>query len=179
MDAYIGEIRLFAGNFDPAKWALCNGQLIAIPANTALFSILGTTYGGNGTTNFALPNLQSRVPVGAGSAPGLSPYELGEEGGVEQVTLTMQTMPSHTHGVQLGGQADAAQLAKSVPVGNYYCSTDPNSGSAPMLYASTPNASMGASTSTPVGSGQPHANMQPTLGLSFIICLQGIYPPRG
>src|SRR5437660_12354605 len=114
-DPMIGEIRMFAGNFAPMNWAFCNGQLLAIQSNTALFSILGTTYGGNGTTTFALPNLQCRVPVAAGAGPGLSDRLLGEEGGVENVSLLISEMPSHTHAVQLGGNSDFNKATANSP----------------------------------------------------------------
>jgi microcystin-dependent protein len=174
---YIGEIRIFAGNFPPRNWALCNGQILPIAQNTALFSLLGTTYGGNGTTTFALPNLQSRVPLHPGQGPGLSLYDLGEQGGVESVSLTQSQMPSHSHQVNchtVTVQADHA--TKSDPAGNYPATHSAGSG----IYetTSTSGAAMSPLVTTPTGNGLPHENHQPYLTLNFIICLQGIFPPR-
>jgi microcystin-dependent protein len=171
-DPFVAEIRMFAGNFAPRGWALCNGQLLQISQNTALFSLLGTTYGGDGKSTFALPNLQGRAPMHAGSGPGLSPHFLGEEAGVNSVTLLTSEMPSHSH-LLLGtnaragvGSPDGNVLNRSVGE-NAYQTTSTGS-----LVGMDPNM-VGLS-----GGSQPHNNMQPYLALTFIIALQGIYPPR-
>ncbi len=155
-DPFVAEIRMFAGNFAPRGWALCNGQLLQISQNTALFSLLGTTYGGDGKSTFALPNLQGRAPMHAGSGPGLSPHFLGEEAGVNSVTLLTSEMPSHSH-LLLGTNARAGVGS---PDGNVL------------------NRGMDPNMVGPSGGSQPHNNMQPYLALTFIIALQGVYPPR-
>jgi microcystin-dependent protein len=166
---FIGEIRMFGGNFAPKNWAMCNGQILAISQNTALFSLLGTIYGGNGTSNFALPNLQSRSPMHQGQGPGLSDRVIGEEGGTENVTLLGANLPSHTHGVMAVGSAGT----QTTPVGNSWASstTRPYSNQAP-------NAAMAPGTLGPTGGNQPHDNLQPYLVVTFIICLNGIFPSR-
>jgi len=171
MNPYLGEIRIFSGNFAPQGWALCNGQLLPISSNAALFSILGTTYGGNGTQTFALPNLQSRVPVHWGQGPGLSQYILGQSAGVENVTLTQQQMPQHNHTMgTLSAPGTASrpntQLLAQPTSGNVY-------GPAPSDGSALNPAAIGLA-----GGNQPHANLQPYLAVNFIIALQGIYPPR-
>jgi len=175
--AMIGEIRMFAGNFPPKNWALCNGQLLAISSNTALFSILGTTYGGNGTTTFGLPDLRGRAPLSQGQGPGLTLRDLGEQGGEEGVALTVQQIPAHTHSATLPCNSDFNQTTKGTPINNAFGGTDPNNQGTP-YYASSSNALMGASMSDPAGAGQPHANIQPSLALSFIICTNGVFPAR-
>jgi len=166
-DPFIAQITLFAGNFAPRGWAFCAGQILPIAQNTALFSLLGTTYGGNGQTTFALPDLRGRVPVGTGQGPGLSNVDLGETGGSESVTLTQSQMPAHSH---LAGVTQAAQAA-SRPANKV-----PSAGGA---YA---DASDG-STFNPAhiqnsGGGQPIPIRPPYLGLNYIIALQGIFPSR-
>lgn len=175
MDPYIGEIRIFAGNFPPRNWAFCNGQLLAIASNTALFSILGTTYGGDGRTTFALPNLQGTVPISQGQGPGLTDRTLGETGGAPTVTLTGETMAAHPHPFT-GQQAEADSTSPS----NNYVAVNRN-----LFPYTAPDAPglnlqpMSPAALGPAGGGQPHNNMQPYLGLNFIIALQGVYPPRG
>ena len=172
MDPFIAEIRIFAGNFAPTGWAICDGQLLPISQNTALFSLLGTTYGGNGVTTFALPDLRGRVPMHPGQGPGLSDRLLGENTGVDSVTLISGEIPSHTHALRtLSDPGDLADptgrsLARSAS-GNVY-----QQNSTSNLVAMSPNALAIA------GSSQPHNNLQPYLTLTFIIALQGIYPPR-
>ena len=171
MNPYLGEIRIFGGNFAPKGWALCNGQLLSISSNTALFSILGTTYGGDGVRNFALPNLQSRVPIHWGHGPGLSQYIPGQSAGVENVTLTQQQMPQHNHTMgTLSAPGTASrpntQLLAQPTSGNVY-------GPAPSDGSALNPAAIGLA-----GGNQPHANLQPYLAVNFIIALQGIYPPR-
>ena len=167
---FLAEIRIFAGNFPPNGWAFCNGQLLAISSNTALFSLLGTTYGGDGIRTFALPNLQGCVPVQQGQGPGLSLYDLGQSSGSQTVTLLTSEIPPHTHTLQ----------ATPAPANN----TQPanNSLARPLntnIYTSAvPNESMSQGSVSNAGSSQPHDNMQPFLALSFIIALQGVYPPR-
>lgn len=170
-DPFVAEIRIFAGNFAPKGWATCDGQFLNISQNTALFSLLGTTYGGNGQSNFALPNLQGRAPMHPGQGPGLSLRDLGEMGGEETVTLLQAEMPAHNHTLQavndVGDANDPTNngMARSV-------------GAAVYAAAGTPVA-MAGSALTPTGSSFPHNNLQPNLTLLFIIALQGVYPPRG
>jgi microcystin-dependent protein len=162
---FIGEIILFAGNFAPRGWAFCNGQLLAISQNTALFAILGTTYGGNGQTTFALPDLRGRVPIHPGQGPGLSMYDLGQVGGTETVTLNVNEMPQHTH---------------RQPATNGEQTTNRPNGALPAgggVYAEDSDGSMLAPATT-VGGSQPHNNIQPYLGVNFIIALEGIFPAR-
>jgi microcystin-dependent protein len=177
MEAYIGSIILFAGNFAPRGWALCQGQILPIAQNTALFSLLGTTYGGNGQTTFALPDLRGRVPVGYGQGPGLQDWVLGESQGVENVSLVVSQMPAHNHVVQVsGGQADTATAGN-----NYLASANGAFGTDPVTvntYNGTPSATLAVNSLTVAGGSQPHQNIQPSLCLNYIICLQGIFPTR-
>jgi microcystin-dependent protein len=162
---------MFGGNFAPQGWALCNGQLLSIQANAALFSILGTTYGGDGITNFALPNLQGRVPIHPGQGQGLSPYDLGQTGGNENVTLLQQQLPQHTHLMAtLNGPAGSAR-----PNGQLLAQSTQGA-----VYGPAPGDGSGlnASAITPTGGNQPHVNIEPYLCVNFIIALQGIYPTR-
>ena len=164
---------MFAGTFAPRGWAFCSGQLLPIAQNTALFSILGTTYGGNGQTTFALPDLRGRAPVHGGQGPGLSTYTIGEQGGTESVTLLSTQMPAHTHTLQADQNAadstdPAAHLMGNIGVGQ--TPTQYSSGSA--------NTAMNPTSIGPAGGSQPHANMQPFLCVNFIIALEGIYPSR-
>ena len=171
---FLAEIRIFTGNFAPVGWAFCNGQVLPITQNTALFSLLGTTFGGDGKSNFALPNLQGAAPVSWGQGPGLSPRDLGESGGESLVTLLQAEVPSHTHSLQaspraadLGNPGPQNSLARSAP-GQVY------------------KTSAGAATPQPLAPGVlgtsggniPHDNMQPYLGLNFCIALQGVFPAR-
>jgi microcystin-dependent protein len=156
---------LFGGNFAPAGWALCNGQLLSIQQNTALFSILGTTYGGNGQTNFALPDLRGRVPLHFGQGPGLTSYTEGQVGGSESITLIQQQMPQHTH-QQPATAADQTTNRPNAAV--------PARGG---FYNGTQDASLLKPT-TAAGGNQPHENRQPFLVLNYCIALQGIFPSR-
>ena len=175
---FLGEIRMFGGNFAPRGWAFCNGQILAIAQNTALFSLLGTTYGGNGQTTFALPDLRGRLPLNQGQGPGLSSYDLGRASGSETVTLLTTEMPAHTHAptntVNASARADSSTPASCVPADT----------GGPQIYASAPDGSttmfpgMITTTVAPVGGSQPHANMQPYLVVSFIIATEGIFPSR-
>lgn len=179
-DPYLGEIRMFGGNFAPANWALCNGQLLSISQYSALFSLIGTTYGGNGTSNFALPNLQGRIPVGQGQGPGLSNYTIGQMAGSEAVTLTSETMPAHTHILcatltNVSSPSINASVVPGKPTdgNNPHFYTIPASGKpAPVIKAFPPSACTNA------GGGQPHDNMMPSLCVNFIISLSGIFPSR-
>ena len=174
---YIGSIVMFAGNFAPRGWALCEGQILPIAQNTALFSILGTTYGGNGQTTFALPDLRGRVPVGQGQGPGLSPYVLGEMTGVETVALLPNEMPAHSHNVQVStGQADTA-TANS----NYLANSVGSLAGDPVAvntYNGTPSGFLGGASISMTGGSLPHDNIQPSLCINFIIALNGIFPSR-
>ena len=170
-EAYIGAVVLFGGNFAPRNWALCQGQLLSISANTALFSILGTTFGGNGTTTFGLPDLRGRAAVGAGQGPGLSNYTIGEMTGTETVTLTVNQMPSHNHTV--APQAKNGAGDDTNPGGTKYMATASTD-----LYANSPNVAMGPSTSSLTGGNQPVSIIQPVLCINYIICVSGIFPSR-
>jgi microcystin-dependent protein len=168
-DQFVAEIRMFAGNYAPKGWAFCNGQLLPISQNTALFSLLGTTYGGDGKSNFALPNLQACIPMQHGQGPGLTLRDLGESGGSASVTLTQAEMPQHAHALRA-----AASAAQNSPAGNVL-----GESAATKIYG--PAASlvpMADAAIAPVGGGLPHENRQPYLAVTFIIALQGIYPPR-
>lgn len=172
-DPFIGEIRMFAGSFAPAGWAMCGGQLMPISQNDALFTLIGTTYGGDGQETFGLPNLQSRVPIHAGQGPGISQnYQLGESGGVESVTLSAQQIPVHNHAVLVRGANTGTQtqpqnaFLSTLPTGKLYVSP-----SAPFV-----NLAPGAFSI--VGGSQPHENMQPYLAITYIISLFGIFPTQ-
>lgn len=177
MEGYIGSIQMFAGNFAPRGWQFCAGQIMSISANTALFSILGTTYGGNGTSTFQLPDLRSRVPVGAGQGNGLSNWQLGQPEGTETVTLNTNQLPAHNHNV-----AVSAGPANSSSGGNNYLAVaNANLQGDPVTvntYNGTPNAVLGANSISLTGQNQPVANIQPSLGINYIICVEGIYPSR-
>jgi len=163
-DNFVGEIRIVPFNFAPAGWAMCNGQIIPISQNTALFSLLGTFYGGNGTTNFALPNLQGSAPVMMGSQ-----IVIGQSGGVETVTLTADEIPAHTH----TPNASSGAASETSPAGNLWAQ-----GTAAAFSTGAPNSVMNAASIVEAGTGQAHNNLQPYLVLNFIIALQGVFPPR-
>jgi microcystin-dependent protein len=174
-DPFVGEIRVVGFNFAPRGWASCNGQILSISQNTALFSLLGTTYGGNGQSTFALPNLQGMYPMHFGSGPGLSPRVQGQTGGETTVTLT-SAQALHTHSAacdSVGGGTDS-------PTGATWA--DAHSGKAPVLAykgnRSTANTAMNTQALSLVGGNQPHNNLNPYLVLTFVIALQGIYPSR-
>ncbi len=164
---FLGAIFMFAGNFAPRGFALCDGQVLPISQNTALFSLLGTTYGGNGQTTFALPDLRGRAPVHAGQGPGLTPYALGEQTGTENVTLQTAQMPQHNHAVNVSTQQTSDVAPGNVPATGGAYATSPSSGQ-----------SLAAGTLGEAGGSQPHPNLQPLLVVNFIIALQGIYPSR-
>lgn len=167
---FLGEIMLFAGNFAPSGWALCNGQLISITQNTALFSLLGTTYGGNGQTSFALPDLRDRVPIHFGQGPGLTLRTLGERSGAAAHTITLPEYPSHNHVVR----ASSGFATSATPAGMYPAR---NPASNPQ-YAPGPDTVMSTTAIADVGGNQPHSNIQPCLGLNFCIALSGVYPSQ-
>lgn len=173
-DAYIGEVRMFGGNYAPKNWALCNGQLLAISSNTALFSILGTTYGGDGRTTFALPNLQGSAPMSSGQGPGLSPRDLGEVGGSGAVELNRATLPAHPHFFQ-GEEVEATNTA---PTGNDVATNRSIVAYTTPGAAGLQTAPMSAAAIGLAGGNQPHNNLQPYLAVCFIICTAGIFPPR-
>jgi microcystin-dependent protein len=171
-EPFIAEIRIFAGNFAPRSWAFCNGQLLPVSQNTALFSLIGTTYGGDGRTTTALPNLEGRAPMHPGRGPGLTSRRLGQRGGVETVTLTEAQMPNHTHTLR-AVTTDPADITTPTSSSSYAFS---DSGNAYSL--NTPNAIMAEQMLPAAGGSQAHNNMQPYLTMNFIIALQGLYPSR-
>jgi microcystin-dependent protein len=172
---FVAEIRIFPFNFAPTGWAMCNGQLMPISQNTALFSLLGTTYGGNGTSNFALPNLQGSAPMHPGQGPGLSLYDLGEAGGTDTVTLLQSEMPAHLH----TAGCDSGAGSQSSPAGGMWAAAS-GGRTPPPNYSNVapPNAPMSGSSLGPAGGNEPHNNLQPYLTLNFCIALQGVFPPR-
>jgi microcystin-dependent protein len=172
-DPFVAEIRIFPFNFAPKGWAWCDGQLLPLSQNTALFSLLGTTYGGNGKSNFALPDLQGRAPMHPGQGPGLSLHDLGETGGSETVTLLESEIPAHSHAARAVG-GDPADLQGPSPVRALA-----RSGNGFAYVPGPINAQMAPETLTPAGGDQPHNNLQPYLTFYFNIALQGVFPPRG
>jgi microcystin-dependent protein len=172
MEGYIAEIRMFAGNFAPRGWAFCQGQILSIAQNTALFALIGTTYGGNGQTTFALPDLRGRVPVGPGLGPGLPNVDLGQMSGEATHTLISTEMPAHTHsanavasGGNSGTPGTGVVWAGSTARDSIYSSGAPNT--------TLQGAAIGQA-----GGSQPHNNMQPYTGINYIICIEGIFPSR-
>nr|WP_316643987.1 tail fiber protein [uncultured Roseateles sp.] len=171
-DPFVAEIRMFAGNFAPKGWALCNGQLLPISQNTALFSLLGTYYGGDGKSTFGLPNLQGRFPLHQGQGPGLTPRDLGESGGAAAVTLLTTELPVHGHGMRAALSPTTGTPAPDVML-------SPVNGGASIYKALSNPQAMAQQTLSPAGGNQPHNNRHPYLALTFIIALQGVFPPRG
>jgi microcystin-dependent protein len=171
MDPFVAEIRIYPFNFAPKGWAFCDGQILPLSQNTALFSLLGTTYGGDGKSNFALPNMQGNAPMHPGQGPGLSLHDLGETGGTETVSLLESEIPSHTH--TLRAMTDIADqpipsAARSIARSNGGNAYNPTFTQSLMSFQAL----------SPAGGDQPHNNMQPYLTLNFCIALQGVYPPR-
>lgn len=171
-DPFVAEIRIFPFNFAPKGWAFCDGQILPISQNTALFSLLGTTYGGDGKSNFALPDMQGNAPMHPGQGPGLSLHDLGETGGSETVTLLESEMPAHNH---LVGAQNIALGGVTTPAGNTL--NRPASGNLYNLASPLPVA-MSPQAIAPAGGDAPHNNLQPYLTFNFCIALQGVYPPR-
>lgn len=170
-EPFVGEIKIFPYTFAPKGWAYCNGQLLSVSQNSALFSLLGTTYGGNGTSNFALPNLQGRVPIGAGTGPGLSSRPLGQSSGSGAVTLTIPGIPLHNHtlaGESVDGTQRTVNNAYPAQSGSLFSYQD----------ATSPLVQMNGAAVANSGSSQSHSNMQPYLGVNYCIALVGIYPSR-
>ncbi len=167
-DPFVAEIRIAPFNFAPRGWAFCNGQLLPLSQNTALFSLLGTTYGGNGKSNFALPDLQGRAPMHPGQGPGLSLHDLGETGGSDTVTLLQSEIPAHSHALF----ASPLPAATNNAAGQYWARV------ARFYNSPTTAVDMSPQAIAPVGSSFPHNNLQPYLALNFIIALQGVFPPR-
>jgi microcystin-dependent protein len=174
-DPFLGEIRIFAGNFAPRDWALCDGQLLSINDNQALFSLLGTIYGGDGRTTFALPDLRGRTPIHAGSAPGLTHRPVGSRGGSEIHTLTPAQVPSHTHSLRGTSQTATTETATGAML-----ATTPQNASGVRSYhpSNTELITLHSDSIEAYGGGQPHNNMPPFLSVNYIICLSGTYPPR-
>jgi len=178
-DPFVAEIRIFPFNFPPTGWAFCDGQLLPISQNTALFSLLGTFYGGDGKSTFALPNLQGATPLFWGQGSGLSLYDIGQDGGEPTHTLSTQELPSHPHTLN----AQTATGSSSDPNGNTLCegqfSNQTSSGAVQYYSTTAPNVNMSPNATGFTGGNGPHNNMMPYLTLNFCIALQGIYPPRG
>ena len=170
-DPFVAEIRIFPFTFAPRGWAWCNGQILPLSQNTALFSLLGTTYGGNGQSNFALPDLQGRAPMHPDQGPGLSLHDLGETGGSETVSLLESEIPAHSHNVRSVNE----EANSNSPSTN---STFAVSAKANVYADQNPNVAMSANSLSPAGGNQPHNNMMPYLTFCFNIALQGVFPPR-
>src|SRR5690242_13279517 len=171
MDPFVAEIRIFPFNFAPKGWAFCDGQILPLSQNTALFSLLGTTYGGDGKSNFALPNLQGNAAMHPGQGPGLSLHDLGETGGTETVSLLESELPSHSHQLR-ADTLDPADTNVPSPTASYALSTGGT------LYQTGHDTTLSDNALAPSGGDQPHNNMQPYLTFNFSIALQGVYPPR-
>ena len=172
---FVAEIRCVGFNFPPTGWAQCDGQLMAISQNTALFSLLGTNYGGDGKSTFALPNLQGNVPIHSGQGPGLSDRFIGEVSGVDAVTLLVSEMPVHNHNVQA---AVAATNPSNTAVGNFPGKAENGANAQNIYNTSTSDATLNFQAISIAGQSLPHNNDQPTLVLNFILALQGVFPPR-
>lgn len=173
-DPFLAEIRMFPFNFAPSGWAFCDGQLMPISQNTALFSLLGTTYGGDGKTTFALPNLQGRAAMQPGQGSGLSWYDLGQTGGTEAITLLVSEIPLHAHTVMVAAGRNTANNFLPGPSSVFAPSVN-----AQAYFAGTPaTTTMAVQSLSPAGGNLPHNNMQPYLTVSFCIAMQGVFPPR-
>lgn len=169
-EPFVGEVRMFAGNFSPRGWAFCDGQLLAVSQNDALFSLLGTIYGGDGRTTFGLPDLRGRIPIHAGHGPGLSERRLGSKGGAENVTLTVNQLPSHHHVINAENTAATGNSPQDALIGD--------SPSIDLFTESTPTENLSSQSITSVGGSRSHTNLMPFLCVHFIIALFGIYPSR-
>jgi microcystin-dependent protein len=170
MDMYLGEVRMFAGNYAPENWQLCNGQLLSISEYQALYALIGTTYGGDGVQTFGLPDLQGRVPIHLGQGPGTSNYALGQKGGQEAVALGVEQLPAHTHALN----AFSGVGTTDVPTNNYFAQT----GTGYVVYSDqTPTSTMANVAAGPsAGGNQVHENMMPFMAISYIIAVVGLYP---
>jgi microcystin-dependent protein len=175
MDPFVAEIRIFPFNFAPKGWAFCAGQLLPLSQNTALFSLLGTTYGGDGKSTFALPDLQGSAAMHPGQGQGLSLRFLGQTGGVQSVTLITSEMPAHAHGV---GRASTAAGDSVLPANSVWAQSGAGRGAAALYIAGPPTGKVNPNSLTPSGGSLPHNNMQPYLTLNFCIALQGVFPAR-
>ncbi len=178
-EPFLGTIQPFASNYAPYGWLMCQGQLLPIQQYTALFSLIGIAYGGNGTTNFALPNLQGRIPVGMGQGRGLSNYDIGQTGGVESIALSTPQMPMHTHPVAIVAKGQDIVADSPTPGGNAWA------GNGNETFYTAPGGASGAMdpkaltvTTQANGGGQPHENRMPGLALNWCIAIQGIFPQR-
>jgi microcystin-dependent protein len=174
-DPFVAEIRIFPFNFAPTGWAFCNGQLLPLSQNTALFSLLGTTYGGDGKSTFALPNLQGSAALHPGQGQGLSLYDLGQIGGTPSVTLLVSEIPAHAHNF---GRALEANGTSQTPTGNVWAQAPAGRGTAALYEPPPPTVAMNPNNMAITGGSLPHNNMQPYLALNFCIALQGVFPQR-
>ena len=186
MEEFLGIVKIFAGNFAPRGWMLCNGQIIGIAQYPAIFSLLGTTYGGNGQTTFALPDLRGRAPIGSGQGPGLSNYVLGETTGTENVSILINNMPAHNHiatsTLSLNASNAAATVATPVAGNALGAGKDVNTDPVSMYTTSAPNIPLAGGTVTTTtalnGGNIPISILQPTLAITYIICMEGVFPSR-
>ena len=169
-EPFVGEIRMFAGNFAPRSWAFCDGQLLAVSQNDALFSLLGTIYGGDGRTTFGLPDLRGRIPIHAGSGPGLPPQQLGRKSGTEKETVTINQLPPHTHNMRASTAAGTQNNTD-----NNFLGASPN---VRLFRPGTPNTDLDTASISNAGGSQSHSNLMPFLCVHFIVALFGIYPSR-
>jgi microcystin-dependent protein len=177
-EPFLGQIQMFGFNFAPRGWAFCNGQILPIAQNTALFSLLGTTYGGNGQTTFALPDLRSRVPIQFGQGPGLSSYDLGQQSGTESTTITINQMPTHAHAFTIGATSGAESDSETPTATSRLA--DVNITTTKIYKTNNPpaNVQMPGGNTSAVGGNQPLGILQPYLALNFCIALEGIFPSR-
>ena len=181
MDAFMGTILAFGFNYAPRGWALCNGQTMAISQNSALFTLLGTYYGGNGQTTYQLPNLQSRLPIGMGQGAGLSPYQIGQVSGTEQISITTNNMPSHNHAISVNSTAATVNVPTagvSLADANGSDATNGDAVTVNIYAPAAPNVALHPQTCSLAGGNQPISILQPTLAINYSIALEGIYPSR-
>ncbi|WP_205601703.1 phage tail protein [Sphingobacterium sp. xlx-130] len=178
MEPFIGQIQLFGFNFAPRGWAQCNGQILSIAQNTALFSLIGTYYGGNGQTTFALPDLRGRVAIGQGQGPGLSPYTMGEMAGFEHVTLLSTQMPMHTHPLMVSNATGTTDVANGNYLANGAVTIARGNTVSANVYGTSPGGQLNPATVSIQGGSQPHENRSPYLTLNYCIALVGIFPSR-
>jgi microcystin-dependent protein len=171
MDGYVGEIKMFAGTFAPLNWVFCSGQMLPISAYNTLFALIGTQFGGDGTTTFGVPDLRGRIPIGAGTGPGLSSRTPGNKGGAETVTLTINQLPSHTHNVKCDTTTTSPT---NTPLNNLPAVMSSGTGYGPTVSASIMKSDM----LNPTGSGQQHDNMPPWGCINYIMCAEGLWPPQ-